>query len=149
LILSLFFPDLKAYLNVNEISLVRHLGEGVQRRLQVIWADGRMAFMTIGPAGYLPFYVTLVTEKGVSHLKPEAGKLYRALLETALPYLAGETDSPPVPMEALIEPELCALAARQSWQEGDRTVLLSELSEADMGYDGAEFAVGYRKMRYP
>jgi hypothetical protein len=131
------------------IQSVRHLGEGVQRRLQVTWSDGRMAFMTIGPAGYIPFYATLVTEKGVSHLTPEAGKLYRALLETCLPYLAGETEKSPIPIEALIEPELCALAARQSWLNGDREVLLTDLQEADGGYNGAEFAVAYRKMRYP
>jgi hypothetical protein len=105
--------------------------------------------LTIGGAvGYQPFYITLVTAKGVSHLKPDAGQLYRALLEATLPYLAGESDAP-LPFDAFIEPELCALAARQSWLDGDREVRLSELSETDTGYDGAEFAAGYKKMRYP
>lgn len=132
------------------IQSVRHLGEGTQRRIQVNWNDARRAILTVGgTVGYVPFYITIVTAKGVSHLKPEAGKLYRALLETTLPYLAGATDTPPLPIETLIEPELCALAARQSWREGDREVRLSELSESDPGYDGAEFAVGYKKMRYP
>jgi hypothetical protein len=132
------------------IRSVRHLGAGTQRRIQVAWNDERRAMLTIGGAvGYQPFYITLVTAKGVSHLKPDAGKLYRALLEATLPYLAGETDAPPVPFNMLIEPELCALAARQSWLDGDREVSLSELRESDTGYDGAEFAAGYRKMRYP
>lgn len=132
------------------IQSVRHLGAGPQRRIQVQWADDRLAFLVVGAAaGYLPFYTTLVTEKGVSHLTPEVGKLYRALLEATLPYLAGETDAPPIPIEALIEPELCALAARKSWQTGDSIVSLPDLRAEDSGYDGAAFARGYRKMRYP
>lgn len=132
------------------IQSVRHLGEGTQRRIQVNWNDERKAILTIGGAvGYVPFYITIVTAKGISHLKPDAGKLYRALLETVLPYLAGETDTPPLPFETLLEPELCALAARQSWLNGNSEVALSELNDIDAGYDGAEFAVGYQKMRYP
>jgi len=130
------------------IHSVRHLRGGPQRRIQVNWNDDRMALLIIGDAAYIPFYATLVTPKGVTHLVPEAGKLYRALLEATLPYLAGET-APPLPIETLIEPELCALAARKSWLNGDAEVRLSELSEEDNGYDGATFAVGYRKMRYP
>ena len=75
--------------------------------------------------------------------------LYRAQLEATLPYLAGETDTAPFAGWALIEPELCALAARKSWLNADAEILLSELTEADGGYDGPTFAVGYRKMRYP
>lgn len=132
------------------IHSVQHLGEGVQRRILVHWNDARIAVLTIGGAvGYLPFHITLVTEKGVTHLKPDAGKLYRALLEAAMPYLAGETDTPPLSCDVLIEPELCALAALRSWQEGDRVIRLSDLDEQSAGYDGTEFAVGYKKMRYP
>lgn len=132
------------------IESVQHLSIGLQRRIRVRWQDGREGFLIIGGnVGYVPFHTTLVTEKGVTQLLPEAGKLYRALLEICLPYLAGETEMPPLPMEAWIEPELCALAARKSWQNSDCEVRLSDLSEVDHGYDGAEFAVGYRKMRYP
>jgi hypothetical protein len=98
-------------------------------------------------AGWIPFYASAITEKSCVHGVADSGKLYRALLEATLPYLAGETDTPPVPMDELIEPELCALAARQSWLRGDGEVRLDELSEE--GYDGAAFAVGYRKARYP
>jgi hypothetical protein len=131
------------------IRSVRHLRSGPQRRIQVNWNDDRAAFLSVGEANYLPFYVTLVTPKGVTHLVPEAKNLYRALLEATLPYLAGETEAPPLPAEILIEPELCALAARKSWRNDDQEVLLSDLSEADGGYDGATFAAGYRRMRYP
>jgi hypothetical protein len=53
-----------------------------------------------------------------------------------------------VPIEELIEPELWALAARQSWLQGDREILLSEVAD-DEGYDGAAFAQEYRRMKYP
>jgi hypothetical protein len=132
------------------IASVRHLGEGPQRRIQVKWRDGRMGFVIVGAvAGWIPFYATVVTDKGVSQFQVDSGNLYRSLLEAVLPYLAGATDAPPIPMDELIEPELCALAARRSWLEGDREVALAELSEADGGYDGPAFAAGYRRARYP
>jgi len=130
------------------IRSVRHLRAGPQHRIQVNWHDERTALLCLGDAAYIPFHATLVTLKEVAHLVPQAGNLYRALLETTLPYLAGAAEAP-LPVEVLIEPELCALAARKSWLNGDREVLLSELNEADGGYDGALFAAGYRKMRYP
>ena len=131
------------------IRSVRHLRSGPQRRIQVNWHDARMGLLIVGEASYIPFHATVVSLKEVTHLVPQAGKLYRALLEATLPYLAGESAEPPMRAAALIEPELCALAARKSWLSDDREVLLSELSEADSGYDGAIFAAGYRRMRYP
>jgi len=129
---------------------VRHLGQGVQRRIQVNWPDGRMGFLIIGQAsGWIPFYASITTEKSWVHYQADSSLLYRALLEATLPYLSGETDRPPVTIDDLIQPELCALAARQSWLKGDREVLLSDLAETDEGYNGKTFAEGYRKMRYP
>ena len=84
----------------------------------------------------------------MKRLNESSGKLYRALLERTLPYLAGETDTPPTPIHDLLEPELAALAARQSWLHGDREVALGELAGSD-GYDGAAFGVEYRRARYP
>jgi len=129
---------------------VQHLSQGVQRRIRVNWSDGRMGLLVVGTAAaWMPFYATVVTERSVAQYQADPGVLYRALLEAVLPYLAGETDQPPVPIEALLEPELCALAARKSWLEGDREVLLAELRENDGGYDGKPFAEGYRKAKYP
>ncbi|MBN2307401.1 MAG: Gfo/Idh/MocA family oxidoreductase [Candidatus Hydrogenedentes bacterium] len=127
---------------------VRHLGDNVQQHFQVKWADGRSGFLNVGAAAkWLPFYATVATEQAVHHI-PGCQDLYRALLEAVLPYLAGEADAP-LPMEQLLEPEWCALAARISRQEGGREVTLAEAKEADGGYDGAEFAEGYRKAKYP
>ncbi len=127
---------------------VRHLSSGVQRRLQISSNDGRTGILVIGAtAAWLPFHATIVTERSVSQYIADATKLYRALLEKALPYLAGRADAPLDP-SALIEPELCALAAQRSWLNGDRDVQLNELTNDDR-YDGAAFAQSYRHMRYP
>lgn len=130
------------------IERVRSLGEGVQRRVQIDWSDGRCALLVVGdPGAWLPFHATIVSDKSVQQFVADTKALYRALLERALPYLAGETDEPPTPLDRLVEPELAAIAARRSWLEGDRAVSLSELAD-DEGYDGAAFAVEYRKKRY-
>jgi hypothetical protein len=129
---------------------VRHLGAGPQRRVELRWHDGRIGFLNVGAApAALPFYLTVLTEQEVTHLRPDPGKLYRALLETTLPYLAGDTEKPAVPIDDLLEPELCACAAWRSWQTDDAEVRLTDLTEADGGYDGAAFARSYRKTRYP
>lgn len=132
------------------IVAVRHIGKGVQRRVQVCWPDGRTGFLVIGKAEqWIPFYASIATERGVTQYVTDNSKLYRALLEKTLPYLAGETDQPPIPMKDLVEPELAAIAALKSLNEDDREVLISELTESDAGYDGAAFAAEYRKQRYP
>jgi hypothetical protein len=132
------------------VQSVRHLGQGVQRRIWVQWPDGRSGLLVIGAsAKWMPFYATVVTERDCVHYQADAGKLYRALLEAALPYLAGETDQPPLSVDDWLEPELCALAARQSWLNADSEVSLIDLDENDPGYDGKAFAEQYRKAKYP
>lgn len=128
---------------------VRSLGVGPQRRVQIRYADGRCGIVLVGQAAaWLPFYANIVTERSAAQYIADAGKLYRALLEAALPYLAGQTDAPPMSPKDWIEPELCALAAQKSWLNGDREIALSEVGDGD-SYDGAAFAEFYRKSRYP
>jgi hypothetical protein len=129
---------------------VQHLGQKGQRRIWVRWADGRAGLVSIGPAArWLPHYATILTGEGTAHLQIETGRLYHSLLVATLPYLAGEVTEPPLPIERLILPELCALAALVSWQENDREVALDELSEGHSGYDGRAFALEYRRAKYP
>ncbi len=128
---------------------VRHLSEGGQRRILVQWADGRSGILVIGAtAKWMPFYTTIITERTVTHFQADNSKLYQALLEATLPYLAGETATPPQPVDTWLEPELCALAARQSWLNRDQAVALADLALDDVGYDGKIFAEGYRKAKY-
>ena len=132
------------------IYAVQYLSGATQQRIRVNWNDGRMAILNVGAAeSWLPFYATIVTGKTVTHLQPDSANLYRSLLEATLPYLAKKKKKPPISMRELIEPELCALAALKSRKESGRCVSLSQLREDDSGYDGAAFAVDYKKTRYP
>lgn len=128
---------------------VKHIGLGVQRRIQVNWPNGRMGFIVVGKAEkWIPFYAIILTEKGHTQFVADSKNLYRAELEKTLPYLSGQTNDPPVPFDALIQAELIAIAARQSWLNGDREVALSDIDPADPGYDGPSFAIDYRAARY-
>lgn len=125
----------------------RHLGQGGQRRVQINWADGRTGLLVIGAAArWLPFHATVISDREVSQFQVDASRLYRALLEKILPYLEGRIAAPPIPLRELMEPEMWALAARRSWEEGDREVSLDELGEG--GYDGAAFGRFYREQKY-
>lgn len=129
---------------------VRHLSQGAQRRIQLNWDEGRMGLLVIGPsAAWLPFYASITTDRSVTHIQPDPARLYRALLENCLPYLAGHTAQQPVPIDQLLEAELGALAALKSWRAGDAEVSLETLADTEKGYDGAAFAAEYRAMKYP
>jgi len=128
---------------------VRHLGGTGQRHIQMTWADGRTGVIAIGKTdAWLPFYATVVTERAVHQFTADTRDLYRGLLRVALPYLGGNSPAP-VAMDDLVECELCALAAKLSWENGDREVTLAEARGSVASYNGAEFAVGYRRQRYP
>jgi len=132
------------------IKSVQHLGQGMQRRIAVSWDDGRMGLLGVGAVERgLPFYASIVTDRGVESLTVDSSKVYRSLLEAELPYLAGEVEAALVPFDALSEPERCALAAKRSWEEGDRVVGMAELTESGGGYDGKAFAAFYREQKYP
>ncbi len=132
-----------------DVESVKYLGSQGQRQIEVIWRDGRRGILTLGkPVGgrWLPFYATLVSDRAITHLVADAGKLYRALLETLLPYYAGEVEAP-VPFDQLIVPELVAMAARQTWLNDGQRRFLSDLRLDDAGYDGAAFGAEYRLQR--
>ena len=127
---------------------VRYLGQSLQKEIRVAWSDGRTGLLLVGTQkGYLPFYATIVTDSAVRYLEVDASRVYRALLERALPYLGGESDFPPLSLCELLEPELIALAARRSWHEHGAEIHLADLAFGDPGYDGARFAAEYRRMR--
>jgi hypothetical protein len=109
-----------------------------------------MGFVVVGKTEkWIPFYATIATDRCCEQFVTDNSRLYRALLEAALPYLAGQTDQPPLPMDVLVEAELCAIAASQSWLNGDREIALADIPAADPGYDGPAFAVEYRAQKYP
>lgn len=127
---------------------VRYLGENVQKQVEIVWKDGRRGILTIGNSGnWLPFYATIVTSKGVHQLTVDASKIYKALLEKCLPYLAGEVENPPIPMRELVEPEIAAVAMMVSKDRGGAVVKIGDLSGDEYAYDGAAFGVEYKKIR--
>ncbi len=123
---------------------VEYLGRTRQKLLKINWHDGNAGLLAIGQAAKLPFHLTAVSTATVEQIQVAPAGIYRALLETCLPYLCGRVENPPLPMDVLLEPELAALAARRSWLSGGE-VLLSDLRQDDPGYDGARFAAEYRQ----
>ena len=129
------------------IRSVQYLATSGQNLLKLNWADGKVGFLSVGQAAALPFHLTAVTSRLVFQTTVDPVHLYRDLLERCLPYLCGVSESPPLPMSQLLEPELAALAARQSWLRKGAEVSLQDLPEDDPGYDGTEFALTYRRAR--
>jgi hypothetical protein len=126
---------------------VRYLGSHIQRQFEIVWHDGDRGYLSVGETkGHLPFYATVVTETKVSHLPIDHKRLYAEMLPKVLPYLAGEAEAP-IAIADLLEVEMAAIAAKQSLLENGRTVLLTELSLNDPGYDGSAFAVAYKQQK--
>lgn len=129
------------------IQSVQYLGSSNQKQLMLQWADGRVVLMTVGKTAWLPFSVTVVTDKNIRQLNGDATRIYRSLLMAVLPYLTGKTDKAPLGVNEILEPELAAMAARVSWLNNGQKVFLSDLRSDDPGYDGTQFALEYRRAR--
>lgn len=130
------------------IRSVRYIGSSVQKQIAVFWQDGRIGLLTVGKNRWLPFHLTAVTDSKVHQVAVDNSKLYKGMLEKVLPWFSGACDVPPTAPEALLEPELAALAAKRSWETGGSEVFLTDLGETmDLAYDGTQFAREYRRAR--
>ena len=129
------------------IQSAQYLGSSNQKQLMLQWADGRVVLMTIGKTAWLPFSVTVVTDKNIRQLTGDTTRIYRSLLMAVLPYLTGKTDKAPLGVNEILEPELAAMAARVSWLNNGQKVFLTDLRSDDPGYDGDQFALEYRRAR--
>ena len=129
------------------IQSVRYLDSSKQKQLMMKWDDGRIALMTVGKSEWLPFNITAVTDKNVFQLSVDNTKIYSSLLEAELPYLIGKTDTLPLSIDDILEPEIAAIAARTSWMNNGQEIFLTDLREDDPGYDGTQFAIEYRRAR--
>jgi len=129
---------------------VRHLSQGGQCRIEVVYPEGRCGLLVVGPSTqWLPFHCTIVTNRGVTHLKVDANRLYHSLLESVLPYLSGQMQHPPIPIDQLAQPERWALAAKKSLIENGQPILLDGSSDNMTAYDGDAFSETYRCLCYP
>ncbi|MFA6715513.1 MAG: Gfo/Idh/MocA family oxidoreductase [Victivallales bacterium] len=129
------------------IQSAQFICESKQKNILLRWNDGRAAFLTVGKAAWLPFNVSAVTDKNVFMLSVDNSRIYKSLLEAQLPYLTGKTDEAPLGIAEILEPEFAAIAARQSWMNNGRKVFLADLHQNMEGYDGAQFALEYRRAR--
>ena len=126
---------------------VKYITSSRQKHITIKWADGNTALLTVGKAAWLPFNLTVVTDKNIEFIKADTSLIYRSLLEAELPYLTGKTDIPPMSFDALVEPEKTAIAARMSWMNKWQEIFLTDLRNDDEGYDGKQFAIEYRHSR--
>ena len=129
------------------IQSVQYLGSSNQKQLMMQWSDGRIVLMTVGKTAWLPFNITVVTDKNVRQITVDNTQIYRSLLMAVLPYLTGKTDKAPLGINEILEPELAAMAARVSWLNNGQKVFLTDLRSDDPGYDGTQFALEYRRAR--
>ncbi|MCK4983009.1 MAG: Gfo/Idh/MocA family oxidoreductase [Victivallaceae bacterium] len=126
---------------------VRYLGTNLQKQAEVVWENGSRGILTIGKTNGIPFYATIIADKGMFHFTIDSSNIYRALLKKTLPYLAGEIDNPPITMQELIEPEIGAIALMESMRQDGKIIELSDISVDSFAYNGCAFAKEYRKER--
>ena len=140
------YAELCAALGPGVVS-AQYVGESNQKQILLHWRDGKCGILTVGPTAWLPFHVTVTTDRKVFQIAVDNTKIYRSMLEAVLPYFTGQTDVPPLAAGTLLEPEYAALAARMSWMNGGKKVYLSDLPLSREGYDGTAFARAYRRNR--
>lgn len=129
---------------------VQFLSEHGQRRLRICWRDGREGILVIGPARkWQPFHASIVTDKGTDQFIADPSRLYKTFLNAVLPFLAGESQAPPCPVESWLMPERWALAALASEQAGGQLTPVAGPAAQAVRYDGRHFADQYRQLRYP
>ena len=117
---------------------------GGQHQVELRWNDGRQCLALVGGGSYVPFYALSIHAEATQYIPVQMENLFRAFLNKTLAYLSGNAKTPPIVFEVLIEAELALLAAKRSAEMGAQWVHLSELSDGDVGYDGAAFARHYR-----
>ena len=129
------------------VASAQYVGESNQKQILLQWRGGKCGILTVGSTAWLPFHVTVTTDRKVFQVAVDNTRVYRSMLEAVLPYFSGMTDVAPLGPDTLLEPEYAALAARMSWMNGGRKVYLSDLPLSRDGYDGTAFARNYRRAR--
>ncbi len=102
---------------------VRTIGTaGGQMQVELLWPDGRRGVLSVGHTEkHLPCGALVVSGRSLQQFAVGGTGGYSCLLEALLPYYAGEAPAP-YSVRDLIEPELAAMAARQSIRSGGQYV---------------------------
>ncbi len=128
------------------IDRARHLGvsQHGQHHVEIEWQDGRQAILLMGGGNWLPFHASVIYKDTVKQFEANNDTISKVFLECLMPYLSRETDELPFSADALIEPELAAIAANVSLHNAGAWVPIADLDEKTAGYDGGEFCQKYR-----
>ena len=130
----------------SDLLSVQYIGSSNQKQIVLRFNGGRIGILTAGKSVWLPFNLTLTTEKRVCQLPIDAGKIYRDMLESVMPYFSGRSTEVPLEANSLVMPELAALATKQSWMNNGREIFITDIA-SDIGFDGTQFAAEYRRSR--
>ena len=129
-----------------EVLSVQYIGSSNQKQIMIKFTNGRVGILTVGKTKWLPFNLTATTARKVHQVSVDNMQLYRAMLESVMPYFSGKTDVVPLEAMSLVMPELAALAAKQSWLNNGAEVFITDIDK-NISYDGTQFAMEYRRAR--
>lgn len=129
------------------VQAARFVGASNQKQIVLKWQGGKIGIITVGRNEWLPFHITVTTDKKVFQFLIDIDQIYRSMLHKVMPYFTGMTAEAPLGMDAILEPELAALAAKQSWLNNGAEVFLDDLGLDSPSYDGTQFALEYRRAR--
>ena len=129
-----------------EVLSVQYIGSSNQKQIMIKFTNGRVGILTVGKTKWLPFNLTATTASKVHQVSVDNMKLYRAMLESVMPYFSGKTEEAPLEAMSLVMPELTALAAKQSWLNNGAEVFITDIDK-NISYDGTQFALEYRRAR--
>ena len=129
-----------------EVLSVQYIGSSNQKQIMIKFTNGRVGILTVGKTKWLPFNLTATTASKVHQVSVDNMKLYRAMLESVMPYFSGKTEEAPLDAVSLVMPELTALAAKQSWLNNGAEVFITDIDK-NISYDGTQFALEYRRAR--
>ena len=124
---------------------VDYLGSNVTDIFRIVYDSGvQVILQEKCPTHH--FFITVTTDKGIYPILVDAGNVYKALLEQAIPYFQGRENELP-PFDELAESIKILLCCKKAMETG-RRAFLEHLSESDEGFDGTLFAKEYKRKKF-
>lgn len=131
----------------------RHMGSSVVEDVPtdsyfVRFVSGATACYHICMKGWQPSTALVMTQKTSFAYKLDVNKLYEAMLKHVCAWLKGEPNDL-VSVSDMTMGVKIMLAGKKSKENGGAEVLLSELTESDIGFDGYAFEEFYAESQRP